>query len=242
MKKRIPDSTKEPEDLRGYIPVINFIKSDSGEPTHGEIPTHNDSDISLLISETPLPPVGIDLYILPVSRLYEIRKPRGSSGIPADIPSGIPVIAYGPVKALSLAFESGCSDYMKEPWDYQELKIRSGRFLARGRLIFEWGEVRLKPMSMELGSLKVALSPPEGLILSLLAAHSNRTVHREALHYALWGEVRPSSRAVDVHVATLRKKFNLLAGKTLNPCPLRSVHGMGYTLIHRVYTGYSGCG
>jgi len=63
---------------------------------------------------------------------------------------------------------------------------------------------------------------------------TNRTTNRNAS--------RTTSRSVDVHISSLRKKFNLLSGKALQPHPIRSIYGYGYMLIHKHSTPYSCCG
>jgi len=225
--KTSPDASPSPARRR----VINFITASSTPPSLEQIPVQTDPDIHIRISEEPLPPSETDLYVVPAQKLAAFTAP-GTGGV--DRSSGTAVIGYGPAKMLGPAFEAGCRDYLKEPWDYRELKARAGRFLPRRELDFEWGRIEITPLALHRGSVEIALTPPEDRILDLLAANLNSTVRREALQYALWGELRPGSRSVDMHVAGLRKKFNLLAGKTLRPNPLHSIHGRGYSLIHNL--------
>lgn len=263
MKKSRPESgppehfASEPEALTRYgpphadpppphLPVINFISNFSGAPTFEQIPVRDPEhgvgsgyvpgpgEITIKISREALSPIEVDMYVVPAERVAEFGKNRTGFGVP--------VIGYGPPSLLSLAFEAGCRDYLKDPWDYEELRARAFRFLRNRQFIFQWGKVQYLSSTLRYGKLNIELSPPEDHILSILSAHINCTVRREALQYALWGELRPGSRAVDAHVASLRKKFNLLAGKKLMPNPLRTVHGRGYSLIHKLSTPYSDCG
>ncbi|MFO7730884.1 MAG: hypothetical protein R6V86_08980 [Spirochaetia bacterium] len=104
------------------------------------------------------------------------------------------------------------------------------------------------------------LSAPEAAILRRLILQSGTPVSRECLQaglQGLWGlqgqpgktpppagraagrissrstAGRTAGRAVDVHISSLRKKFNLLSGKTLQPHPIQSIYGYGYVLIHK---------
>jgi DNA-binding winged helix-turn-helix (wHTH) protein len=227
---------------RTYHMVINFVQHTDGAPLSEHIPVPSGSqaarfhteEFMFKISSEALPPVGVDMYVVPAERTAEFLE--------AGEDTDVPVIAYGPPSLLQTALEAGCRDYLKEPWDYGELKARASRLLVNRRFYFQWGQVHYLAKSLRCGAAVLALSPPEDCILGLLSAHINRTVHRDALQYALWGKPRPGSRAVDTHISSLRKKFNLLAGKTLNPSPLRSVHGRGYSLVHNLSTPYSGCG
>lgn len=229
-----------------HLPVINFISTSTGAPTIEQIPVRGPDrstgsgyapghgQVIFKISTEALPPIEVDLYVVPALRAAEFREDREGFGVP--------VIAYGPPELLRRTFEAGCRDYLKDPWDYEELMVRASRFLRNREFTFQWGHVQYLSSTLRSGKLNIALSSPEDRILSLLSTHINCTVRREALQYALWGELRPSSRAVDAHVAALRKKFNLLAGKKLIPSPLRSVHGRGYSLIHKLSTPYPDCG
>ena len=109
---------------------------------------------------------------------------------------------------------------------------------------------------------ELTLSAPETAILRLLILQSGTPVSRECLQAGLRRQPgktpfgtssrtpnhtpsrapSPASRSVDVHISTLRKKFNLLSGKTLQPHPIRSLYGYGYVLIHKHSTPYSCCG
>ena len=92
----------------------------------------------------------------------------------------------------------------------------------------------------------VELPPPETALLRQLLAIGENPVPRECLQYALYQTSRAlqasrsarlsqldDSRAVDVHISGLRKKFNRLAGYRLAPSPIRSIYGYGYQLIHK---------
>ncbi|MFO7850385.1 MAG: winged helix-turn-helix domain-containing protein [Spirochaetia bacterium] len=134
------------------------------------------------------------------------------------VPLGTPVFVYGLPRFLSKAFSLGCSDFLREPFDYSELKARALKrvpppvILLRGRL-YLLSNSGLEPYYPEntpppdRTRENCRLTYHEVTILRMLISNRANPVYREALQYALWGERRDSSRAVDMHVASLRKKL-----------------------------------
>jgi DNA-binding response OmpR family regulator len=57
---------------------------------------------------------------------------------------------------------------------------------------------------------ELKLSYYESAILRLLLINRAKPVYREAIQYALWGELNRSSRALDMHITSLRKKIKRL--------------------------------
>jgi len=199
-----------------------------------QVPPKTDGWFEISISETPLPPTSVDLYLIPSLDLHNCWKQVSRYGLP--------VFAYGPARMLAQSFELGCLDYLRSPWDYHELRYRSLRFLAPPRLDFPWGRIRIRGTCLKSGEMEQQLSYPELRILQLLNSRSRQLVSRRTLEYALWGRERPGSRALDMHIVALRKKLNLLAGKELKPSPIVSVRGRGYRLVHNSSTAYTDCG
>ena len=82
-----------------------------------------------------------------------------------------------------------------------------------------------------------ALSAQEARVALALMQNSRprRVVSRDALFYRLWGRFpATASRAVDVHVASLRKK---LARVGATPPPLTTARGLGYLWSDPTRTG-----
>jgi len=202
--------------------VLNIIWPDSPRSCPEWFSTLQNPLFDLKISRTPLPPVYTDIYLVHIKHFPHCWK----SGIAA----GPPVIAWGIPELLGAAFELGCSDYLKEPWGLEELRIRCCRVLPGFRISLSWGTVHLRNMEMQCGSKSVELNPSEYKIIRLLCRYQQQPVQRETFQYALWGQLRPGSRAVDVHISSLRNKFCFLAENRLNPGPIRTVHGTGYIL------------
>ncbi|MFW5711490.1 MAG: hypothetical protein ACOCZA_06040 [Spirochaetota bacterium] len=232
---------------------VNLVRAETPASFYlTQLPAQLIPGVALGISTEPLPARFVDLYVLPV-RQYTDGCLEAQVGEP-------PVIAYGAAELLPLAFDCGCRDYLREPWNISELRVRAGRHLPPRRMRFSWAVVEMHRNSLRClqhyssdrpggragpEPLAVKLSPPEAALLKQLLAFGENPVPRECLQYALRHTARISltsqtsrtsrqedSRAVDVHISGLRKKFNRLAGYQLIPSPIRSIYGYGYQLIH----------
>lgn len=234
--------------------LINIVRTDRPVSFHiTQLPTQLQPGVELCVSDNPLVDDHIDLYILPADRL---------TGLSAELEHhSCPVLAYGPPELLPLAFDWGCADYLREPWEVPELKVRVLRLLPPRRLCFGWGVVELHRSTLTVIDRpipaphpvpsEVELSPPEATLFRQLSAASGSPVSRECLQCTLArlhapqalqsppvqfspgtaGIPQQSGRAVDVHMSALRKKLNRLAGYKLAPPPIRSIYGYGYQLI-----------
>lgn len=178
--------------------------------------------LDITSTERPLAEVDTDAYVVPVAQmgflLDGLERP----------PTWLPVVAYGRATGLRAAFLSGCRDYLKEPWTADELALRIARIAVSSSFITAWGTIRLSVGSAASERGEVELSIHEYRILRVLLMQLGRPVAREVLFYALWGRTDRSSRAVDVHVSSLRRKLACIAvGETAGEL-IRSARGVGY--------------
>lgn len=76
----------------------------------------------------------------------------------------------------------------------------------------------------------IALTTQEFQLLHYLARHPNQLVTRAQLLSDVWGyqSETDTSRTVDFHIRSLRKKLGDEAG---NPRFIETVHGSGYRLL-----------
>jgi two-component system alkaline phosphatase synthesis response regulator PhoP len=83
---------------------------------------------------------------------------------------------------------------------------------------------------VKIRNTEVRLTRKEFALLWLLASEDGRVFHREELIEQLWDpHVFVNSRAVDVHIARLRRKLRAASGLSL----IETVWGIGYRLKGR---------
>ena len=177
------------------------------------------SVFSFVFPDTP--DVDVDAFVTPIDRAELLCARRDATGHPSL------VFGSGPAALLRAAFALGCDDYLREPWEPDELDERLSRASAAlgAALSFGEGDYLLHGTSLVIrDSGEVVLGGPESAILRLLLRNCGKIVDRQALWLAVWGR-RPDadSRALDVHISSLRRKM----GRNL----IRSVRGKGYVLL-----------
>jgi hypothetical protein len=123
-----------------------------------------------------------------------------------------PLIAYGPDKLLDLCLGSGCADYMREPWTFDELLARA-ELRSLSALLLDTCGLRLRcgMLCGPQGRLRLSATASAGL--ALLAANRARAVPRAALSVVM-GLTEPSSRALDMAMSRLRRAMRVCAGET----------------------------
>jgi DNA-binding response OmpR family regulator len=141
-----------------------------------------------------------------------------------------------------LALKLGADDFVRKPFDLDDLLARIEAVLRRAPPRTEDGlapphptELRVGELVVEpgrrrvaLGGEQLALTPTEFRLLTVLAANVEDILTRDQLAQEVWGYADASNgRTIDVHVRRLRMK--LAQGAAPGPAIL-SVRGMGYRL------------
>jgi DNA-binding response OmpR family regulator len=169
--------------------------------------------------------VLLDLMLPDGSGLDVCRELRSSSSVPIIILS-----ARGEEADRVVGLELGADDYVVKPFSAREVIARIRAVLRRsaapagtGDQPVEIGDVRLDPARrlVTLAGGQVELARKEFDLLALLMQESGTVVTRERLIDEVW-DVNwfGSTKTLDVHISTLRKK--------LEPGLIHTVRGVGF--------------
>ncbi len=127
------------------------------------------------------------------------------------------------VKGLEL----GADDYITKPFSLEELKARIKAVLRRRKLapVEEYKddilEIDFKRYKASARQKSLKLSSLEFKLLRFLISRKGEVISRKELLEQVWGyEIAPSTRTVDAHILSLRKKI----GKKY----ITTAHGEGY--------------
>ena len=209
------------EDERGIAePLGEGLRREGFEvewaPTGGAALEAPEADVVLLDLRLP------DMDGLDVCRLLRERS---------DVPI-IVVTARGEESDRVVGLELGADDYVVKPFGLRELiaRIRAvtrrGRTTARGDGAIRVGELEVDPRSrrVRVSGYEVDLTPKEFDLLAALARDPGTVVSRKRLLDEVWETSwYGSSKTIDVHVASLRRKLGDAGW-------IETVRGVGFRL------------
>jgi len=168
-----------------------------------------------------------DMYLFDVNvpdiSGFELLKSLRESG---DKTPAIFLTALNDVASLAEGFDVGADDYIKKPFDFDELLIRIHAILKKQynsyRDEIKVGEFRFLIESEELyhRDSYVSLSPIELKLTQLFFKNLDKTLSKELIIDALHDGKEVSDGALRVHINKLRKVG----------LPLVTIKGVGYRL------------
>lgn len=133
------------------------------------------------------------------------------------------------------ALERGADDYMVKPFKRSELEARLNALIRRAGLLDNQGDIEVGPFKVTqkhreilLNGKVVALTTKEYELGLLLMKNVGRLFSRKYLLKNIWGiDSDISTRTVDAHVSSLRRKLGLRAASGYQ---IKTVYQHGYRL------------
>ena len=166
----------------------------------------------------------LDINVPKVSGLDVIKSIREYN----DMTPAILITAYQDTKHLKNGFENGCDDYIKKPFDLEELDLRINnikkRFSIENDNIVKIDEVMYMIPSKNLLSIdgvEHQLAKKEIEILLYLTSRKKRVISGDELIQNLWEfEEMPTDATIRVYIRNLRN----IVGKER----IKTIRGSGY--------------
>jgi DNA-binding response OmpR family regulator len=172
--------------------------------------------------------VLLDLGLPDVDGVEVCRQLRAGSSVAIIV-----VTARGEEADQVLALDAGADDYLVKPFGLAELLARIRAVLRRrrprGDEVLRCGDlaVDVRACKVTLAGREIALTPKEFGILECLAADPGRVVSRQDILDQAWdAHWYGPMKALDVHIAALRKKLG-------EPKLIETVYGRGFRLADR---------
>ncbi len=170
--------------------------------------------------------------MLPGRDGFEVCRELRARGVEVPI---LMLTARGQVVDRVVGLKLGADDYVTKPFEMAELLARIEALFRRARAPFAspagtyaFGDVRVDFRRAEVFRVgqPVPLSALEFKLLAYFIQNRGALLTRDELLDKVWGyDAMPTTRTVDVHVASLRQK---LERNPSRPELILTVHGRGY--------------
>ncbi len=130
------------------------------------------------------------------------------------------ITALRDLPSLSKAFESGCNDYIKKPFDMDELLIRIKSILRRDNPFIEYKNIKfdLYENRIYMDNEEINCGNVEKAVFALLVKNISSTINKSTFFDVM---NKPSESALRVLINKLRKTLDL---------DILNVKGIGYKL------------
>ncbi len=136
------------------------------------------------------------------------------------------VTAMSDIEHLKEAYGIGCNDYVRKPFDIEELELRIEKLVAQKQakqiVLSEHYTFDMKEEKLYHKGIEVHLNEKERSLLYLLLKHHGNTVSKEMIKTYVWDDQ-------DVCDNTLRTKIKKLRDK-LDENFIQSLRGAGYKI------------
>lgn len=164
---------------------------------------------------------SFDLYLfdinVPLLNGLDVLKLLRDSG---DTTPAFFISAYKDIQTITKAFDTACDDYIKKPFDFDELLVRiKAHILKKNPLVF-YANITydlLNKCILKNGK-EVDLGFVEKEIFDLLMRNLSKTILKESFFDVM---EKPSDVALRVHMTKLKQRFSL---------HVTNIKGIGYRL------------
>ncbi len=130
------------------------------------------------------------------------------------------ISAYKDIQTITKAFEGACDDYIKKPFDFDELVVRIKAHIHKHNPTIVYGSMRYDLLSKRIfiDDKEVDLGIVEKAIFDLLMRNLSQTIDKEVFFDVM---EKPSDIALRVHLSKLKQRFAL---------NITNIKGIGYRL------------
>lgn len=124
------------------------------------------------------------------------------------------------IKTISKAFESSCDDYIKKPFDFDELLVRIKAHTLKKNPLIQYGNMKYDLLAKRIywDEKEVNLGYVDKEILDILVRNMSQTIEKDIFFDVMQ---KPTELALRVHIAKLKKRFKL---------EITNVKAIGYRL------------
>jgi DNA-binding response OmpR family regulator len=157
-----------------------------------------------------------DINVPLISGLDILKELRQSQ----DTTPAFFITALVDINSISQGFEIGADDYIKKPFEMDELIIRIKSVLKKHYSTLNYKDIQYDPIlkSIKKNNKHINLGNIELCIFDLLLKNINKNVLKEQLLDLM---ENPSSTALRVHISRLKKELDL---------DIQNIRGIGYRL------------
>ena len=150
----------------------------------------------------------------------------------------VPIIFLTAKKTLDdlvFGFEAGANDYIKKPFEFEELLVRINAQLKKsltGDNTLKAGKLTINPISHQVffDSKEITLTPKEFALLEYLVHNMDSVCTRNRILQQVWDSTPESDTSVvDVFITFLRRKLEKAGGRKI----IQTIYGVGYIVRER---------
>jgi len=130
------------------------------------------------------------------------------------------ITALVDINSISKGFEVGADDYIKKPFDMDELIVRIKSILKRNFTTLKYGQIEFNPITKQIchPDKSINFGSIESGIFELLLKNIGKNVLKEQFFELM---DNPTSLALRVHISRLKKELDL---------KITNIRGVGYRL------------